>query len=115
VTEMAGGGLAAHSLKPEGLADDCARTALVVTARPAPPSCPAAVVDRDRSRSQGAIALWRGAFGFTIAANRPRGVDRPWSPAPADDSGTEAGLTPRSKSPRAIDATPAEADWQPDE
>jgi competence protein ComEC len=112
VTEMAAGGLAALSLKPEALVDDCARAALLVTARQPPPTCAAAVVDRHRSTSQGAIALWRSRSGFAVAANKPRGVDRPWSPAVGDEAEMEATLVTRAKPPRAVDATPAEADLQ---
>jgi competence protein ComEC len=109
---MAGGGLAALALRPEALADDCERAALVVTARQAPPSCPAPVISRDRLRSQGAMALRRTAAGFAIDAVRPKGADRPWWPGLAGDGETEAALVPRSKVPRAVDATPAEADQQ---
>jgi competence protein ComEC len=112
VAEMAGGGFVALALRPEGLADDCERAALVVTARPAPPSCPSAVMSGERLRSQGAMALRRTAAGFAIDAVRPRGVNRPWSPGRAGDSESEATLAPRSKVPRAVDATPAEADQQ---
>jgi len=66
----------------------------------------------DRLRSQGAMTLRRTAAGFAIDAVRPKGVTRPWSPGPAGDSETEAALAPRSKVPRAVDATPAEADQQ---
>jgi competence protein ComEC len=112
VAEMAGGGLVALALRPEALADDCERAALVVMARPAPPSCPSPVMSGDRLRRQGAMALRRTAAGFAIDAVRPKGVNRPWSPAVAGDSETEATLAPRSKVPRAVDATPAEADQQ---
>jgi len=112
VTEMAGGAFVALALKPEALADDCARAALLVTARQAPPSCPSAVIEGDRLRSQGALALRRGAAGFVVGANRPRGVDRPWSPAAGGDTEAAATLAPRRAVPRAVDATPAEADLQ---
>jgi competence protein ComEC len=114
VTELAGGGLVALALKPEALSDDCARAALVVTARQAPPSCPSAVIGRARLRSQGAMALRRKASGFSVDANKPRGVDRPWSPAVAAETVTEATLA-RRKTPQAVDATPSEADLQAEE
>ena len=38
VTQAAGGGLVALALRPEALADDCERAALIVTARQAPPA-----------------------------------------------------------------------------
>jgi competence protein ComEC len=66
----------------------------------------------DRLRGQGATALWRTGSGFAIAAVRPGGVDRPWSPAVAGAAETETTLAPRPAAPRAVDATPAEADQQ---
>jgi competence protein ComEC len=115
VTEMEAGGLVALTLKPEALADDCTRAALLVTARQAPSSCASAVIDRDRWTSQGAMALWRSRSGFTVAANKPRGIDRPWSPAVGGEAEMAPTLVSRGKPPRAVDATPAEADLQGDE
>jgi competence protein ComEC len=112
VTEMAGGAFVALTLKPEALADDCARAALLVTSKQAPPSCPSAVISGDRLRSQGAMALRRGAAGFAVDANRPRGIDRPWSPAVGGDKEAATTLVPRRAVPRTVDATPAEADLQ---
>ena len=117
VTPMAGGGFVALALKPEALADDCERAALVVTARPAPASCSPAVMSGDRLRGQGATALWRKRDGFAVDAVRPRGIDRPWSPAVAGAAETEATLSPHPNAAhpnaaRPVDATPAEADQQ---
>ena len=39
VAQMAGGGLVALALRPDALADDCERAALMVTARQVPPAC----------------------------------------------------------------------------
>jgi competence protein ComEC len=114
VAEMAKGGLVALALKPEALSDDCARAALLVTARQAPASCSSALMSGDRWRRQGAIALWRRRDSYVADAVRPRGSDRPWSPAVAEDGEAEPGLV-RPASPRAIDATPAEADLQAEE
>jgi competence protein ComEC len=58
------------------------------------------------------MALWRSRDRFAVDAVRPRGVDRPWSPAVAGDGETEATLAPLPKVPRAVDATPAKADVQ---
>jgi len=88
VTQMADGAFVALALRPDALTDDCDRAALVVTARQASPSCPSPVIDQDRLRSQGPIALRRTRAGFAVDAVRPRGVDRPWSPAAA--SGCDA-------------------------
>jgi competence protein ComEC len=114
VAEMANGGLVALALRPEALADDCERAALLITARQPPPAsaCRAPVVDLARLRRQGAMALWRGRSGFAVDAVRPRGVDRPWSPAPAGDAQADTTLIPRTKARGGVDATPAEADQQ---
>jgi competence protein ComEC len=115
VTQTADGAFVALALKPDALSDDCGRAALVVTARQASPSCSSAVIDRERLRRQGAMALSRTGSGFALDANKPKGVDRPWSPAVGGDGETEATLAPRLTAPRAVDATPAEADLQAEE
>src|SRR5580698_603967 len=53
VSEMAAGGLVALALKSEALSDDCARAALLVTARQAPASCSSALMSGDHWRRQG--------------------------------------------------------------
>jgi competence protein ComEC len=119
VAQMADGRLIALSLKPDGLADDCARAALIVTARPVASTCEATVIGLKRLRAQGTMALRRTRSGFSIEAVRPRGINRPWSPlagdfeteAEAGAGGTSAGGT----SARPADATPAETDLQPDD
>ena len=109
---MGDGALVALALKPDALSDDCGRAALVVTARQAPPSCSHPVIDLERLRRQGAMVLSRTGSGFAVDANRPKGIDRPWSPAVGGDGETEATLAPRLTAPRTVDATPAEADLQ---
>ena len=105
----------ALALRPDALADDCERAVLLVTARPTPSACAAAVIDQDRLRRQGALALRRSRDGFVVEAVRPRGVDRPWSPAvPGGSEGGEANLA-RPVTPRSVDATPSEADRQAEE
>src|ERR1700726_1794181 len=111
VTQLADGGLVALAQKPDALTDDCARASLLVTARQPPPSCRSAVIERGRLQRQGAIALWRTGHGFAAEAVRPRGFDRPWSPAVAGDAELEPSLE-RAAAPRAVDATPSEADLQ---
>jgi competence protein ComEC len=115
VTQLADGALVALALRPDALADDCERAALVVTARQPPPACPPPVIDLDRLRRQGAMALQRTRDGFAVAAVKPRGVDRPWSPAVEGGGENETTLTPRIEAPRAVDATPPEAEQQVDE
>jgi competence protein ComEC len=114
VAQLADGALVALALRPEALADDCAQAALVVTARQAPPACGALVVDQERLRRQGAMALRRARDGFAVDAVRPKGVNRPWSPAAAGDTEGETNLV-RPVAPRAVDATPSEADLQAEE
>jgi competence protein ComEC len=115
VTQLANGGFVALSLKPDALADDCARATLLVTARQTPPACASMVIDRERLQRQGTIALRRTRDGFAVEAVRPKGYDRPWSPAVAGDTETEAALVRPAAVPKAVDATPAEADQQGEE
>lgn len=111
VAQMAGGGLVALSLRPDALADDCERAALLVTVRQVSPDCGALVVDRDRLQRQGAMALRRTRDGFAVDAVRPKGIDRPWSPAPAADVADGTSLI-RPAVTRPTDATPSQADLQ---
>ena len=110
VVQAAGGALIAQALKPEALADDCERAAVVVTVRPAPAGCAASVIDAGRLRRQGAMALRRSHDGFVVDAVKPRGIDRPWSPAAVDERGADATVRARPAPPRAIDATPSATD-----
>jgi competence protein ComEC len=112
---LAGGGVVALALRPDALADDCERAALVVAARQPPPACPSPVIDLDRLRRQGAMALRLTRNGFAVDAVEPRGVDRPWSPAIAGGEENETTLAPPRAAPRAVDATPSEADQQPED
>jgi competence protein ComEC len=112
VAGLADGSLVAQSLRPDGLADDCVRAVLVVTARQPPGDCGASVIDRERLRRQGALALRRKAGGFEVEAVKPRGFDRPWSPAVAGEGDLDAPLLARPVVPRPRDATPSDADLQ---
>jgi competence protein ComEC len=115
VAPLADGGFVALALKPDALSDDCERAALVVSAKQAPSACSASVIDMERLRRQGAMALRRTRNGFAVDAVKPKGVDRPWSPAPAGETDAETTLISRPAVPQAVDATPAEADVQADE
>jgi competence protein ComEC len=115
VVQMADGAFAALALKPEAFADDCERAALLVTLGQPPAACSSGVIDGERLRRQGTLALRRTRDGFAAEAIRPRGVDRPWSPAVGGDTEDETSLAPRIAVPRAIDATPAESDLQADD
>jgi competence protein ComEC len=115
VAQMASGGFVALALKPEALADDCERAALVVTARQAPASCPSTVIAGERLRGQAGMAVWRTRDGYAVTAIRPKERDRPWAPAPpvlAGAAETDLTVTPRTAAPKPVDATPAEADQQ---
>ncbi|MGX7745387.1 ComEC/Rec2 family competence protein [Rhodopseudomonas parapalustris] len=112
VTPLADGRLVALSLRPDGLADDCARAALVVTAAQPPPDCAAQVLGDDDLRTGGTLALRRSGDApavFVIEAARPRGHSRPWAEAAADAQGRPASI--RRPAPAASeDATPAPQD-----
>src|SRR5579863_10026219 len=84
VVPMADGRFAALSIQPQGLSDDCERAALIVTARPVRPACQAMVIELDRLRAQGAIALRAKGRGFVAEAVKPRGTNRPWWPSNGD-------------------------------
>jgi competence protein ComEC len=112
VVPTVGGALIAQAFRPEALADDCERAALIVTLRQAPASCGASVIDADRLRRQGAMALRQSRDGFVVKAVKPRGIDRPWSPAAAEEGEADATVLTSRVPARAVDATPAEADLQ---
>ncbi len=114
VVQASGGVMVALTLKPEAFADDCARAAVIVTLRQPPSGCAAMVLDRDTLSRRGTLALRKTADGYAITAIRPRGVDRPWSPAIADDE----PQTPAARSnlpAQPVDVTPAESDLQSDD
>ena len=112
VVEMADGRLVALALQPDALADDCTRAAVIVTSKQAPAGCGTLVIDQERLRRQGTLAVHRKGDGFEMTAIRPDGVDRPWSPAVMETPKPRAPT--RAKQP-AVDATPAEADQQPED
>ena len=112
VAPMADGRLVALSLKPEGLADDCARAALIVTANPAPAACGATAIDLKRLRAQGAMTLRWTRRGLIVDAVKPRGTNRPWSPSAGDFETDADSAVGGTISARPADATPAESDLQ---
>jgi hypothetical protein len=90
------------ALKIEAFAEDCARAAVVVSAREAQRPCAATLVDRRTWRAHGAVALrWSGSrFEETFA--RPPGTDRPWARAPATTAETaQPASAARDATPRA--------------
>jgi competence protein ComEC len=109
VAALADGGLVALSFRADGIADDCAKARVVVALAQPPPDCAARLISADMLKQTGALALrqTQGSNGdIVIEAVRPRGLDRPWSPAPASAAGEDA---PSQTPPRvtAPDATPA--------
>jgi competence protein ComEC len=70
------------------------------------------VITLDRLRRQGTLALRRTRDGFVIEAIKPNGFDRPWAPAVAGEDVADPDLVRRPTAPRAVDATPSEADVQ---
>jgi competence protein ComEC len=111
VAQMTGGGFTTLALRPEALADDCPRAAVIVTWRQAPLDCAALVIGRDQLRSRGTMALRKARGGFAIDANRPKGIDRPWAPAGVDDAAPDlTAVRPAAATARSVDATPAEMD-----
>ncbi|MBR1220052.1 ComEC family competence protein [Bradyrhizobium sp. U87765 SZCCT0131] len=101
------GALVALSIRPDGWADDCAKAILMITRGRPPPSCAAQVIDQARVRRFGAMALRRVDGIFVVDAQKPKGRDRPWSPAMPGD---EDALSPAGSGRGPVDATPVEAD-----
>ena len=79
IGRLADGRLVSFVLSVEAFAEDCARAAVVVSARAAPGDCAATLIDRNAWRANGAIALrWTGDR-FALSAARPPGYERPWA------------------------------------
>jgi competence protein ComEC len=108
VGRLPDGSLIALARTIEAFAEDCHRAAVVVSARDAPETCPALVIDRGVLRQRGAVALRRMGEGFAMSAVRPQGYDRPWAPARP----SEASAVPTAPQP-APDATPSPEDLEP--
>jgi len=112
VAALADGALVALALRPEALSDDCERAALIVTAHPVPAGCGTRVIEPDELRRSGVMALRRAGGGFTMEAVRPRGTDRPWAPAFAQQPDSLAIGLPSATT---VDATPTEPERGNDE
>ncbi len=64
----------------EAVAEDCARAAVVVSAREVPASgCAAIVVDRHILHERGAVALHKAGDHFELVFAQPSGSERPWT------------------------------------
>ena len=107
---FADGRLVSMVLNVEAFAEDCARAAVVVSAREAPGDCAAYLIDRRTWRARGATALrWTGnSFEATYA--QPPGYDRPWARAyPASETVVPLAQTaPRDATPRTEDLEPGD-------
>jgi competence protein ComEC len=110
---LADGSLVAVARSAESFVDDCARAALVLTARTAPPDCAGTVIDREAVRRNGAMALYREEGRWRVEAARPIGQDRPWAPAIAAARPSTAASSPPGQPPR--DATPRPDDVEADD
>jgi competence protein ComEC len=115
VVPAADGAMVAQTLRPDALTDDCIRAVPIVAVRAAPGDCAAAVIDQSRLRRQGGLTLRRRGSDFVIEAVKPKGLDRPWSPASPDEGENEMTLTAKPAVRRSQDATPSETDLQADD
>jgi competence protein ComEC len=112
VARLADGQAVALSLTAEGISEDCEAAALVITQRRAPQGCAAIVIDRERVRSDGAMAAYRNGRTLILEAARPPTSQRPWIvPRPAASAGVQ--LSPAVAPP--VDATPRRQDLEPEE
>ena len=109
IGRLADGRLVSFVLSVEAFAEDCARAAVVVSARAAPGDCAATLIDRNAWRANGAIALrWTGDR-FALSAARPPGYERPWA-----QGGRNLNESPSMPArPVAPDATPRVNDLEP--
>jgi competence protein ComEC len=106
VARMADGRSVALALTADGLIEDCETAAFVVTARNAPPSCGAPIVDRDAARNGGAVSVRRNGESLIVEAARPDTYRRPWTPphiTPAVQPGRAQGSGSQDATPRVND------------
>lgn len=111
VARLPDGRMASYATTPDAFEEDCARTALVVTPRDAPPRCAATVIDRKTSRDSGTIALRQSGEAWDLTSARPAGQDRPW--ARARPNAVEAAQPTPAARPQPRDATPRPEDLEP--
>jgi competence protein ComEC len=99
------GRIVAVSLNAEAFAEDCARAAIVVSPRTAPPVCAALTIDHDVLHARGAVALRSMGKEFERTEVRPAGYDRPWARA-ADPRNSAVKPVPQDATPRLQDLGP---------
>ena len=106
IGKLADGRLVAYAFEPDAFEEDCARAALIVAVHDdPPPDCAAQVIGRKPWHDHGALALRRTGAGFVMEPARPKNFDRPWAPAPQQETarrpnGATRDATPRRTSPR---------------
>jgi competence protein ComEC len=101
--------------RPDAFADDCERALVIVTFRQPPPECRATVLDGDRLRSSGSMAVWRRGEKLLIEAARPEATDRPWAHREERAQISTPQAEPSSPSVRPVDATPTEPEVAPED
>ncbi|MFL5066254.1 MAG: ComEC/Rec2 family competence protein [Xanthobacteraceae bacterium] len=112
IARMPDGSLASVALGAEAFEEDCARTAIVLSARTAPPFCRATIVDRTVWRAAGAVALTRIGKAFAMQAARPATESRPWARPRERSSGA---ALPAATQPSAREAAPPVGQFGPDD
>ena len=97
----------------EAVAEDCARAAVIVSAREIPASgCAAIAIDRQTSREHGAVALRKIGDHFQFALARPPGAERPWMTRPIRSS---ESTHKRQRTRGSNDAAPRDDDLSADD
>jgi competence protein ComEC len=105
------GHLVAYTLSAEAFEEDCARAAVVISARQASLACQAPLIDRRVWRAQGATALYWNGKRFDMQVVHPRGTDRPWARATNEPRAAGIAISP-ARRPSAPDATPKVGDLE---
>ena len=111
IARLPDGALVALVRAPAAFEEDCRQAAIVVSPRTAPPGCSAMVIDRERWRAHGAVALRRAGDQWDIKVARPAGYGRPWVRMTAP-SETETLPSTRGR-PAARDVTPQAESLEP--
>ena len=64
--QMADGRYVTIAKRADAFADDCEKAALIVTARQPPPACKARMIDQERLRETGSLALYSRDGTFAV-------------------------------------------------
>ena len=92
--------------RADAFADDCEKALVIVTFRQPPPGCRATVLDGERLRSSGSMAVWRRGNQLLIEAARPEATDRPWAHREERAQTATQQAEPSLPSAPPVDATP---------